>query len=79
MIKSTLVTATSVTVPDLVYTSSTTGAAIGGGVTGQSTAITTIALCNIAAPVLTNETTNSATVNIYFAKAGIGAQATGPT
>ena len=79
MIKSTLVTATSVTVPDLVYTSTTTGAPIGGAVTGQSTAITTIALCNIAAPTLTDETVNSVTVNIYFAKAGVGAQSSGAT
>ncbi len=77
MIKSTLVTATSVTVPDLVFTSSTTGAAIGGAVTGQTNAITTIALCNIAAPTLTDETVNAVTVNIYFARAGVGYQSSG--
>ena len=70
MIKSTLVTATSVTVPDLVFTSSTTGAPIAGAVTGQVNAITTIALCNVAAPTLTDETVNSVTVNIYFVKSG---------
>jgi hypothetical protein len=69
MIKSTLVTATTVTVPDLVFTSSTTGAPIAGAVTGQVNAITTIALCNVAAPTLTDETVNSVTVNIYFVKA----------
>jgi hypothetical protein len=70
MIKSTLVTATSITVPDLVFTSSTTGAPIGGAVTSQVNAITTIALCNVAAPTLTDETVNSVTVNIYFVKSG---------
>lgn len=77
MIKSTLVTATSVTVPDLVFTSTTTGAPIGGAVTGQTNAITTIALCNIAAPTLSDETVNAVTVNIYFARAGIGYQSSG--
>jgi hypothetical protein len=74
MIKSTLVTATDPTIPTLVYTSSTTGAAIGGAVTGQQTAVTTVALCNIAAPSAADETTNSVVVNIYLAKAGIGYQ-----
>ena len=74
MIKSTLVTSTNVTVPDLVFTSSTTGATIGGAVTGQTNAVTTIALCNTAAVTLTDETANAVTVNIYFAKSGVGAQ-----
>jgi hypothetical protein len=74
MITSTLVTATSVTVPDLVFTSSTTGAPIGGAVIGQTNAITTIALCNTGAPTLTDETVNSVTVNIHFARAGVGYQ-----
>lgn len=72
MIKTTLVTATDITVPNLVYTSSTTGAAIGGAVTGQQTAVTTIALCNIGAPSASDETTNAVIVNIYLAKSGIG-------
>ena len=74
MITSTLVTATSVSVPDLVFTSSTTGAPIGGAVIGQTNAITTIALCNTGAPTLTDETVNAVTVNIYFARAGVGYQ-----
>jgi hypothetical protein len=73
MIKTTLVTATNITVPDRVYTSSTTGEALGGGVTGQQTAVTTIALCNIAAPSASNESTNAVVVNIYLAKAAVGA------
>lgn len=74
MITSTLVTATSVSVPDLVFTSSTTGAPIGGAVIGQTNAITTIALCNTGAPTLTDETVNAVTVNIHFARAGVGYQ-----
>ncbi len=77
MIKSTLVTASTITVPDLVYTSTTTGAPIGGAVTGQTNAITCIALCNIAAPSASDETTNAVNVNLYFAKAGVGAQNSG--
>lgn len=77
MLKSTLTTTTSLTVPDLVFTSSTTGAPIGGAVTGQTNAITCIALCNIAAPNSSDETINSVSVNIYFAKAGIGYQSSG--
>ena len=79
MIKSTLVTASTITVPDLVYTSTTTGAPIGGAVTGQTNAITCIALCNIAAPSTADETTNSVSCNVYLAKAGIGAQNSGST
>lgn len=74
MITSTLVTATSVSVPDLVFTSTTTGAPIGGAVIGQTNAITTIALCNTGAPTLTDETVNSVEVNIHFARAGVGYQ-----
>lgn len=77
MLKSTLVTTSTITVPDLVFTSSTTGAPIGGPVTGQTSAITCIALCNIAAPNPADETSNSVNVNIYFAKAGIGYQSSG--
>ena len=70
MITSTLVTSTSTAVPSLVFTSSTTGAPIGGGVTGQVNAITTMVLCNTAAPTLTDETVNAVTVNIYLVKSG---------
>lgn len=79
MIKNTLVTATSVTNPDLVYTSSSTGAPIGGAVVGQTNAVTTIALCNIGAPDASDETVNDVVVNVYVAPQGIGAQATGST
>ena len=79
MIKSALVTASTIRIPDLVFTSTTTGAPIGGGVVGQTNAITCIALCNIAAPSTADETANAVNVNIYFAKAGIGAQNSGST
>ena len=79
MIKNTLVTATSITNPDLVYTSSSTGAPIGGAVVGQTNAVTTIALCNIGAPNASDETVNDVVVNVYVAPQGIGAQYTGST
>ena len=70
MITSTLVTSTDVAVPSLVFTSTTTGAPIGGAVTGQVNAITTMVLCNTAAPTLTDETVNAVTVNVYLVKSG---------
>jgi hypothetical protein len=66
-----LIDSTSVTVPVLVFTSSTTGAPIAGGVTGRENAVTTIALCNTAAPDPADETTNSVTVNIYVVRSGL--------
>jgi hypothetical protein len=65
-----LIDSTSVTVPVKVFTSTTTGAPIGGGVTGQTNAITTIALCNTAAATLTDETANAVIINIYLVKSG---------
>lgn len=70
MINSTLVTSTSVTVPVKVFTSSTTGAAIGGAVTAQDRAITTMILCNTGAPDLADETVNTVSVNVYLVKSG---------
>jgi hypothetical protein len=65
-----LVDSTSVTVPVKVFTSSTTGGPIGGAVTGRQNAVTTIALCNTAAPSAADETTNAVTVNIYVVRSG---------
>lgn len=65
-----LIDSTSVTVPVKVFTSSTTGGPLGGAVTGRSNAITTIALCNTAAPSTADETTNAVTVNIYVVRSG---------
>lgn len=70
MITSTLVTSTSTTVPSKVFTSTTTGAPIGGAVVGQTNAITTMILCNTAAPSASDETTNAVSVNIYLVKSG---------
>jgi len=70
MITSTLVTSTDVAVPSLVFTSTTTGAPVGGAVTGQVNAITTMVLCNTLAPTLTDETIDAVTVNIYLVKSG---------
>jgi len=66
-----LVDSTSVTVPVKVFTSSTTGGPIAGGVVGRENAVTTIALCNTAAPDPADETTNSVTVNIYVVRSGL--------
>jgi len=65
-----LIDATSVTVPVKVFTSSTTGGAIAGGVTGRTNAVTTIAFCNTAAPSAADETTNEVIVNIYIVRSG---------
>lgn len=67
MITSTTITTGDITVPDRAFTATDTG--LFGG-TGQQTAITTIALCNIEEPDLTDETVNSSTVNIHFVKNG---------
>jgi hypothetical protein len=66
-----LIDSSSVTVPVRVFTSSTTGGPIGGGVTGKENAVTTIALCNTAAPDPADETVNSVTVNIYVVRSGL--------
>jgi len=66
-----LIDSTSVTVPVRVFTSSTTGGPIAGGVIGRENAVTTIALCNTLAPDAADETTNSVTVNIYVVRSGL--------
>ena len=70
MITNTLVTSSSTTVPVKVFTSSTTGAPIGGAVVGQTNAVTTMILCNTAAPNATDETINAVNVNIHLVKSG---------
>ena len=67
MIYSTRLTTTGDT---LVYTSSTTGAAIGGGVTGQTNAVTSIIVCNTGTPNLTDETINSANLTLNLVLSG---------
>lgn len=66
-----LIDSGSVTVPVKVFTSSTTGGPIAGGVTGRENAVTTIALCNTLVPDPVDETTNSVTVNIYVVRSGL--------
>ena len=66
-----LIDSTSVTVPVRVFTSSTTGGPIAGGIVGRENAVTTIALCNTLAPDATDETVNSVTVNIYVVRSGL--------
>jgi hypothetical protein len=66
-----LIDSSSVTVPVKVFTSSTTGGPIAGGVIGRENAVTTIALCNTAAPDPADEITNSVTVNIYIVRSGL--------
>ena len=66
-----LIDSTNVTIPVKVFTSSTTGGPIAGGVVGRENAVTTIALCNTATPDPANETTDSVTVNIYVVRNGL--------
>ena len=66
-----LIDSASIVVPVKVFTSSTTGGPIAGSVTGRENAVTTIALCNTAAPDPADETTNSVTVNIYVVRSGL--------
>jgi hypothetical protein len=70
MITNTPIITGDITVPTLAFKATDTGTS---GGTGQQTAITTIALCNIEAPDLTDETVNTCDVNIHFMKSGQGA------
>lgn len=69
MITSTLITG-SLTVPQVAFTSSTTGGNLGGSVLPQMSAITTIILCNIKNPDITDETQDAALVNVHLVKSG---------
>jgi hypothetical protein len=66
-----LIDSSSVVVPVKVFTSSTTGGPIAGGVTGRENAVTTIALCNTITPTLADETADSVTVSIYIVRSGL--------
>jgi hypothetical protein len=70
MITSTQLTGSSISVPSKVFTASTTGAPIGGSVTGQRTAITTMVLCNTGTPDITDESVDTCAVNIHLVKSG---------
>lgn len=67
MITNTTITTGNITVPVRSFTATDTGL-LGG--TGQQTAITTIALCNIETPDLTDETVNTCDINIHVVKNG---------
>ena len=67
MINSQQLTTTSIT---KVFTASTTGAAIGGGVTAQDRAVTNIILCNTGAVTPTDESINRTEVDVYLVKSG---------
>jgi hypothetical protein len=64
------ITTSTITSPTRIFTASTTGAVIGGAVIGQTSAITTIVLCNTGTPDLTDETVDLANVNVYLVKSG---------
>lgn len=70
MINNTNITSTDVTTPQKVFTSSSTGAPIGGVVVGQTRAITTMVLCNTGAVNITDESVNTVNVSIYLVKNG---------
>jgi hypothetical protein len=65
MITSNPVNSSSLTVPYLVYKSTSTGA-VGG--TAQQSAITTMIFCNTGTVVSTNETTNAIGISVYLVK-----------
>lgn len=66
MIKSTLVNKSSVTDPQFVYSSTVNGNIASVPADKIDTAITTIVLCNVGAPNITDESVNSVNVNIYL-------------
>lgn len=53
-----------------VFTASTTGANIGGGVTAQNRAVTNIILCNTGAVTITDESINRTTVDVFLVNSG---------
>jgi len=60
----------------LVFTSTSTGAPVGAGVTAQDNAITNIIVCNTGTPDLTDETVNSCTLTLNLVAAGAVSSAT---
>ena len=66
-----LIDSTDVLIPKKVFTSSTTGGPIAGGVVGRENAVTTIALCNTVTPNPASETADSVTVSIYVVRSGL--------
>jgi hypothetical protein len=65
-----LIDSSSITDAKLVFSSTDNGRSTSRGGTGQVNAITTIALCNTAAPDVSDETVNSVDVNIWIVPNG---------
>ncbi len=53
-----------------MFTSTSTGAPVGGAVVAQDNAITNIIVCNTGTPNLTDETVNSCTLTLNLVVAG---------
>lgn len=66
MITSALVTSTSLTVPNKVFTASVSGAAVTPSNAGQACAVTTIAFVNPATPNLSDETAGAVKINVWL-------------
>lgn len=62
---------TSTATPVLVFTSTTTGAPVGGSVVERRNAITTMALCNTNPPDPADETTDAIAADIHLVRKGI--------
>lgn len=62
---------TSTATPVLVFTSTTSGAPVGGSVVERRNAITTMALCNTNAPNPADETLYSIAADIHLVRKGI--------
>ena len=80
MITSKQITATIVTIPERVFTATRDGSSNPNSSTnpGQTSAITTMVLCNTGAVDIADESSNTVNVNIYLVKNG-GTAAAGNT
>jgi hypothetical protein len=67
MITSTLITSGDINGPQPIFYATANGLSSG---VGRTSAVTTIAICNIGTVDLTDETVESATINIHIVKAG---------
>lgn len=54
----------------LIFTSTNTGAPVGGAVVEQTNAITMIAICNTGTPNLTDETVNTSNITVNLVVKG---------
>ena len=72
MITSTPISTGDIDVPTRAFTATNTGLSSG---TGQRTAITTIALCNVGTPDPSDETVETVSVNVYVLNSSLAATA----